>query len=275
MSAIDGKIIFTKSDCYKTNQKMTPKGIVVHSTGCNNPNLKRYVQPDDGKIGVNPYDNDLNRSGQDVCVHAFIGKDKNGDVKCYQTLPFDICCWGVGSGNKGSYNYNPAFIQFEMCEDDLNDKAYCKKCYDKAVEFCAYLCKNYKLSVDNIVSHHEAGQRGMGSQHVDPDNWWSKYGYTMNGFRKAVKAKMSENNKPVMDKSGYKKGDSTIGSCVLKQWLLLAKAKGVQPYNMDDTDNFGDGTQKAVNYLLKKWGYAETGVAGRNFAKRLKKEMSK
>nr|DAZ23811.1 MAG TPA: PGRP recognition protein [Caudoviricetes sp.] len=25
--------------------RITPKGIMVHSTGCNNPNLKRYVQP--------------------------------------------------------------------------------------------------------------------------------------------------------------------------------------------------------------------------------------
>ena len=93
MSAIDGKILFTKSDCYKSAKKMTPKGIVVHSTGANNPNLKRYVQPDDGIIGKNDYSNDLNRSGQDVCVHAFIGKDKNGKVKCYQTLPFNYCCW--------------------------------------------------------------------------------------------------------------------------------------------------------------------------------------
>ena len=191
MSAIDGKILFTKSDCYKSARKMTPKGIVVHSTGANNPNLKRYVQPDDGIIGKNDYSNDLNRSGQDVCVHAFIGKDKNGKVKCYQTLPFDYCCWGVGSGSKGSYNYNPAYIQFEMCEDGLTDKTYCKAVYDKAVEFCAYICKTYNISADNIVSHHEAGQRGMGSSHVDPDNWWGKHGYTMDGFRKAVKSKIS------------------------------------------------------------------------------------
>lgn len=194
MSAIDGKILFTKSDCYKSARKMTPKGIVVHSTGANNPNLKRYVQPDDGIIGKNDYSNDLNRSGQDVCVHAFIGKDKNGKVKCYQTLPFNYCCWGVGSGSKGSYNYNPAYIQFEMCEDGLTDKTYCKAVYDKAVEFCAYICKTYNISTDNIVSHHEAGKRGMGSSHVDPDNWWGKHGYTMDGFRKSVKAKLSTTN---------------------------------------------------------------------------------
>ena len=191
MSAIDGKILLTNNDCYKKAQKMTPKGIVVHSTGANNPNIKRYVQPDDGVIGNNANNNDWNRGGLDVCVHGFIGKDKSGNVKFYQTLPFDYCCWGVGSGSKGSYNYNPAYIQFEMCEDDLSDKDYCKKCYNKAVEVCAYLCEKYNISVNNIVSHKEAGVKGYGSKHIDPANWWDKFGYTMDGFRTDVKNKLN------------------------------------------------------------------------------------
>ena len=47
------KCILTKNNCYKKGQKINPKGIVVHSTGANNPNLKRYVQPDDGLLGKN------------------------------------------------------------------------------------------------------------------------------------------------------------------------------------------------------------------------------
>ena len=153
--------------------------------------IRTFVQPDDGNIGNNANNNDWNRGGLDVCVHGFIGKDKSGNVKFYQTLPFDYCCWGVGSGSKGSYNYNPAYIQFEMCEDDLTDKDYCKKCYNKAVEVCAYLCEKYDISVNNIVSHKEAGVKGYGSKHIDPDNWWGKFGYTMSGFRAAVKSKIS------------------------------------------------------------------------------------
>ena len=34
---------------------------MVHSTGANNPYLRRYVQPDDGELGKNRYDNDWNR----------------------------------------------------------------------------------------------------------------------------------------------------------------------------------------------------------------------
>lgn len=275
MSAIDGKIMATRSDCYKAGRKMTPKGFIVHSTGANNPNLKRYVQPDDGIIGNNPNGNSFNEPDQDVCVHLVLGKDKNGKVKCYQILPFDICCWGVGSGWKGSYNYNPAYIQMEICEDGLNDKAYCKACYDKAVEVVAEIAKKFGFGTNCIKSHYEAGQEGMGTEHVDPYHWWSKHGFTMDGFRKAVTAKMKENEIPVLDKTGYKRDDNTIGSLSLKELLIEAKRLGIQPNGMDENGYFGPGTEKAVNYLLKKWGYKETGIAGENFIKKLKAEIAK
>ena len=47
------KLIFTENACYKAGRKITVKGIMVHSTGANNPWLKRYVGPDDGKLGKN------------------------------------------------------------------------------------------------------------------------------------------------------------------------------------------------------------------------------
>ena len=51
------KLILTNNACYKAGRTITPKGIMVHSTGANNPNLKRYVGPDDGLLGVNQYNN--------------------------------------------------------------------------------------------------------------------------------------------------------------------------------------------------------------------------
>ena len=35
----------THSTCYKGTRTMTPVGVLWHSTGANNPNLRRYVQP--------------------------------------------------------------------------------------------------------------------------------------------------------------------------------------------------------------------------------------
>lgn len=196
------KAYATRNDCYKAATPMTPKGIVVHSTGANNPYLKRYVDAPD-EVGVNTNGNHWNRpsseSGREVCVHAFIGYDKNNKVRVAQILPYNYACWGVGGGRNGSFNYNPVgHIQFEMCEDGLTNKTYCKQVYDVAVEYSAYLCETFNLNPlgkNVIVSHKEAHALGYGSNHGDPDNWWSKHGYTMDGFRKAVKAKMDANKK--------------------------------------------------------------------------------
>ena len=42
-----------KNLCYIAARKMTPKGIVVHSTGANNPTLKRYVDCPEESSAVN------------------------------------------------------------------------------------------------------------------------------------------------------------------------------------------------------------------------------
>ena len=57
------KCILTRNDCYTSGRTITPRGVMVHSTGANNPTLRRYVQPDDGLLGDNRYDNDWNRPG--------------------------------------------------------------------------------------------------------------------------------------------------------------------------------------------------------------------
>lgn len=184
------KCLLVNNSCYKKASKMVPKGIVVHSTGANNPYLKRYVQPDDGILGKNQYNNDWNRRGVNACVNAFIGKDKNGVVRCYQTLPFDYMPWGCASGKKGSYNYT--HIQFEICEDALKDEKYFNDAFGVAIDFCAYLCKEYNISVDNIVSHHESYLKGYGSNHADCDHWLKKFNKNMDWFRNEVKAKLEK-----------------------------------------------------------------------------------
>lgn len=73
----------------------------------------------------------------------------------------------------------------------------------------------------------------------------------------------------VLDKSGYKKGDKTLGVLTLKQLLLIARKKGVVSAVFDNNQTFGNGTEKAVNQMLKKLGYKQTGVAGENFIKKL------
>lgn len=174
----------TNNRCYKQGKTIVPSGIVVHSTGANNPSLKRYVQPDDGILGKNKYGNHWNSATKSVCVHAFIGKDESGKVRVYQTLPWDMRCWGCGSGKKGSYNNN--YIQFEICEDALNDAAYFTEAFNAAIELCAYLCKKYGIPVTNVVSHKEAHAQGYASGHADCDHWLAKFGRNMDWLRSQV-----------------------------------------------------------------------------------------
>ncbi len=195
------KAYAVKNLCYIAAQKMVPKGIVVHSTGANNPYLKRYVDAPD-ELGVNRYGNHWNTAkpgGRQVCVHAFIGYDKNNQIKVAELLPHNICCWGVGKGKKGSYNYNPAYIQFEICEDKLTDKIYYQKAFAVAAEYCAYLCRTYNISIDKIVGHCEAYRLGYGSNHGDPEHWMKKFGETMDDFRKRVSELLKTNTAEKVD----------------------------------------------------------------------------
>lgn len=184
------KCFATNNQCYKNAKKMTVKGIMVHSTGANNPNLKRYVQPDDGLLGVNPYGNHFNTlkpGGRSVCVHAFIGKLKDGSIATYQIMPWDWVAWHSGGGSKG-YAYNMGYIGFEICEDGLTDRTYFNKVYQEAVELCIYLCKQYGLDEKDIICHSEGHKKGIASNHGDVMHWFPKHGKNMDTFRAAVKA---------------------------------------------------------------------------------------
>jgi len=161
----------------------SPAGIIIHSTGANNPNLKRYVNAPE-ICGENPYRNYFDRAGSDVCPHAVIGKDKNGEVKAAKLLPWNVCCWGCGNGSKGSYNYAPAYIQIEICEDALNDRAYFEEAFGLAADLCQRLMKNYPtIKPGNIISHKEACARGYASNHGDPEHWLARFGKNMDWFR--------------------------------------------------------------------------------------------
>lgn len=179
------KLILVNNDCYKAGRKITPKGIMVHSTGSNNPNLKRYVGPDDGLLGVNTNNNHWNMSGVGACVHAFIGKLKDGTIATYQTLPWNWRGWHSASGKNGSANNT--HISFEICEDNLGSSSYFNAVYKEAVELCAYLCKEYNLTEQDIICHSEGYQKGIASNHGDVMHWFPKHGKSMDTFRADVK----------------------------------------------------------------------------------------
>ena len=195
----------TENKCYKAHATIIPKGVMVHSTGANNPMIKRYVEPEPGQenytklinlLGDNIYDNDWNHTTRDVCVHAFIGKLADGSVASVQTLPWYYRGWHAGSGKNGSAN--DTHISFEICEDGLADKQYFDSVYKEAVELTAYLCKQYKLDplADGVViCHSEGSNRGIASNHSDVMHWFPKHGKSMDTFRADVSALLVEPQK--------------------------------------------------------------------------------
>ena len=196
------KCILTANDCYKAGRTITPKGVMVHSTGANNPLVARYVQPVEGQkdeaqlkaeIGGNRNANDWNNPGLDVCTHAFVGKLADGGVGTVQTLPWNHRGWHAGTGTSGG-SANNTHIAFEICEDDLTDEGYFRKVYQEAVELAAMLCKTYNLNplADGVVICHSEGyQRGVASNHADVMHWFPKFGKSMDTFRADVSKAMT------------------------------------------------------------------------------------
>ncbi len=220
------KCYLVANACYQTGTAMKPQGIVVHSTGANNPYLSRTVQPLDNQtsgitddweylkalLGTNKYGNHWNQyhpDGREVCVHGFIGKLADGTVATVQTLPFDIRCWGCGAGANGSNN--ATHIQFEICEDDLTDREYFDSVIKESTEFCAFLCREYDIPVENIVSHRESYLQGKGSNHGDIDHWLERFGMSMDGYRNIVNSKLKEDiSMTDAEKTEFDKLKSTV-----------------------------------------------------------------
>ena len=182
------KLILSENACYKAGRTISPIGIMVHSTGANNPWLKRYVGPDDGLLGINQYNNHWNQDkpdGRQVCVHAFIGKLANGTIATYQTLPWNHRGWHAGG------TANNTHIGFELCEDGLTDTSYFSAIYKEAVDLCVFLCKEFNLTEKDIICHSEGYKKGIASNHSDVMHWFPKHGKNMDNFREDVKKALS------------------------------------------------------------------------------------
>lgn len=178
--------ILTENDCYKSGRTITPSGVMVHSTGANNPKLSRYV-PGNAEIGYNTGGNHWDMPGTGACVHAFIGKLADGSVGAVQTLPWNRRGWHCGKGSRGSAN--DTHIAFEICEDGLEDWSYFQAVYQAAVELTADLCKQYSLDpkADGVVICHSEGHaRGIASNHGDVMHWFPIHEKTMDMFRNDV-----------------------------------------------------------------------------------------
>lgn len=232
------KQLLTNNDCYIRGRTIRPRGVMVHSTGANNPNLRRYVAPNDGLLGE-PSLRHWNQSGVGACVHAMIGKLADGSVATYQTLPWTMRGWHCGTGTSG-ISANNTHISFEICEDGLTDASYFQAVYREAVELTAMLCMEYGLDplADGVVICHAEGyQRGIASNHADVLHWFPKFGKSMDDFRADVAREMkgerelTENEVRAIVRDEYAKIEAERAKLPASEWakvkIQLARARGL------------------------------------------------
>lgn len=250
----------THSTCYtSTSKDMSVKGILWHSTGANNPLLKRYVQPWDGSalkdhadnsytnakwlemLGTNSNNNDWNHITRQAGLNCWIGKLADGSITTIQTMPWTYKPWGCGSGSKGSCNNG--WIQFEICEDGLLDKDYFNKAYKEACELTAYLCELYNINptgtvthngikVPTILCHQDSYKLGLGSNHGDIYHWFKHHGKTMDSVRNDVAA-ILKGADPVVIR-GLSLKDTTVTSAVISFETNESFNKYSWTYNITD-----------------------------------------
>ncbi len=222
----------TKNQCYQIGKAFVPKGLMLHSVGCNQPSADVFAAQF----------NDFQPGGRQICVHGFIDA-RSGKV--IQLLPWTMRGWHGGSGKNGSVNdthigvemCEPACIKYThgaafTCSDIKTARKNCETAYNSAVELFAYLCKKFgfdPLADGAIISHNEGAKRGIASNHADPEHLWNGLGmsYTMDGFRRDVAAAMSKTDKPADTAKYYVQ----VGAFANKEnaEAYLAKVKKAYP----------------------------------------------
>lgn len=206
--------ILTENPCYTAGRKIKVKGLMLHSVGCPQPDAAVFLE-------------DWNRKDyRNACVHGFI--DGNDGI-IYQTMPWDHRGWHCGGSANGTH------IGIEMCEPDCirythGSKFICMdetaaretvgRTYKSAVALFTYLCGLYDLDPMKegvIISHREGHERGIASNHGDPEHLWSGLhtGYTMDGFRKAVYEAMNgsdftKKEYHISEKEGFVRGNDPL-----------------------------------------------------------------
>lgn len=244
---------------YQEYQKHGPRGAVLHSIGCPQPCAMVLIESWD--------DPDYTKA----CIHGFIDAN-TGTV--YQTMPFNYRA--PHAGGKATDTH----IGIEMCEPDCirytsgssftcsnvpRAREMVRRTYLAAVELFSQICTEYgwdPLEDGVIISHREGYERGIASNHGDPEHLWRGLGlgYTMDTFREDVKAKMMDNV------NALRPGDKGENVRQMQRILRL-----LGHYDGELDGSYGPQTTEAVKAFQKAVGLEPDGVAGPKTLEALRK----
>lgn len=170
---------FTKNNpCYTNGRRITPKGMMLHSVGCAQPNPRVFR-------------NTWDKANAQVGVHYVVGASD-----CIQCLEDNMRAWHCGGTGNDIYisceMTEPATIKYTggssfVDNNQSASKEHVLATYRNAVELFAKKCKQYGFDpLTQILSHAEGCKRGVASNHGDPDHIFRVYGFSMDGFRTDV-----------------------------------------------------------------------------------------
>ncbi len=170
---------------YEEFQRKGPRGAVLHSIGTPQPLAK-------------PIADYFNSPDVEASVHMVI----QPDGLCYRLAPDNYRMWHVGGSanntHMGIEMTEPREISYDtdngytVTVRDLEAaREHVRRTYEAAVELFATLCRTYgwdPMEDGVILSHKECYERGIGSNHGDPEHLWDALdtGYTMDTFRREV-----------------------------------------------------------------------------------------
>lgn len=176
----------TQNPLYQQYTRIPVRKLVLHSVGCPQPSAAVFA-----------------RQWQTARYFAHAVLQADGTV--YQVAPWDCRLMHVGAANAYSIGVEmtePDCIRYIggatfVCSDWERAIAQVTGTYNTAVELFAWLCTQFGLDPrSDIISHAEASAMGIGTDHADPEHLWRQLGrgYTMDGFRADVAAKMAAGN---------------------------------------------------------------------------------
>ena len=183
----------TQNPLYQQYTRIQVRKLVLHSVGCPQPSAAVFA-----------------RQWQTARYFAHAVLQADGTV--YQVAPWDCRLMHVGAANAYSIGVEmtePDCIRYTggatfVCSDRVRAVAQVTGTYNTAVALFAQLCTQFGLDPNkDIISHAEASAMGIGTDHADPEHLWRQLGmgYTMDGFRADVAAKMAAGNTDEEDDS--------------------------------------------------------------------------
>lgn len=252
------EVLCTGNSRYKAGERLTPKGVVLHSIGtpqCNARVLRDY----------------WNRNGSPYVVHYVLD-----DTQVLHCMPNSKKCWHVGSPG------NAKWLGIEMCEPSqikyvsgasftVRDLSAAQKfaigCYKNAVQLIAKLCAEYGWNPDSaVLTHYEVTKKKLSStDHVDPQHLWDGLGlgYDLATLRRDVKAAMAGTAAPsapvTAERPTLRKG-STGDAVKTLQTKLTALGYSFEPYGADGA--FGSLTETRVKAFQLTAGISADGIVG-------------